>query len=74
MVGKQKPDERDALHILDLLLTNRVPRIWIPSPGEGRAVAQYGEAQSAFCFPESELQKQFAWMDTERGCQLEDIQ
>ena len=34
MVRKQKTDVRDALHILDLLLTKRFPRIWIPSPGE----------------------------------------
>ena len=34
MVRKQKTDARDALHILDLLLTNRFPRIWIPSPAE----------------------------------------
>jgi transposase len=34
MVRKQKTDSRDALHILDLLLTNRFPRIWIPSPEE----------------------------------------
>src|SRR5215475_11536040 len=34
MVRKQKTDSRDALHILDLLLANRFPRIWIPSPGE----------------------------------------
>ena len=34
MVRKQKTDSRDALHILDLLLTNRFPRIWIPSPAE----------------------------------------
>jgi transposase len=34
MVRKQKTDPRDALHILDLLLTNRFPRIWIPSPAE----------------------------------------
>src|SRR5438309_2744676 len=27
-------DSRDALHILDLLLTDRFPRIWIPSPAE----------------------------------------
>jgi transposase len=33
-VRKQKTDARDALHILDLLLTNRFPRIWIPSPVE----------------------------------------
>jgi len=34
MVRKQKTDSRDALHILDLLLANRFPRIWIPSPLE----------------------------------------
>ncbi len=34
MVRKQKTDSRDALHILDLLLQNRFPRIWIPSPAE----------------------------------------
>jgi transposase len=34
MVRKQKTDSRDALHILDLLLQNRFPRIWIPSPTE----------------------------------------
>ena len=33
-VRKQKTDSRDALHILDLLLTQRFPRIWIPSPVE----------------------------------------
>jgi transposase len=34
MVRKQKTDSRDALHILDLLLTNRFPRIWVPSPAQ----------------------------------------
>ena len=34
MVRKQKTDPRDALHILDLLLTNRFPRIWVPSAEE----------------------------------------
>jgi transposase len=33
-VRKQKTDSRDAQHILDLLLTNRFPQIWIPSPAE----------------------------------------
>jgi len=32
MVRKQKTDERDALHLLDLLMTNRFPRVWVPSP------------------------------------------
>jgi transposase len=34
MVRKQKTDSRDALHILDLLVANRFPRIWIPSRAE----------------------------------------
>jgi transposase len=33
-VRKQKTDARDALHILDLLLMDRFPRIWVPSPSE----------------------------------------
>jgi transposase len=31
VVRKQKTDTRDAAHVLDLLLTNRFPRIWRPS-------------------------------------------
>lgn len=34
VVRKQKTDSRDARHILDLLLRDRCPRIWIPSPQE----------------------------------------
>jgi transposase len=33
-VRKQKTDARDALHILHLLIEERFPRIWIPSPAE----------------------------------------
>ena len=33
-VRKQKTDERDARLILELLLTNRFPRIWVPTPAE----------------------------------------
>ena len=33
-VRKQKTDERDAALILDLLLANRFPRIWVPNPAE----------------------------------------
>jgi transposase len=33
-VRKQKTDERDARLILELLLANRFPRIWVPTPGE----------------------------------------
>ncbi|HEX2712097.1 MAG TPA: IS110 family transposase [Candidatus Acidoferrales bacterium] len=34
MVRKQKTDARDAKHILDLMLQNRFPQIWIPSVAE----------------------------------------
>jgi len=33
-VRKQKTDERDARHILELLLAKRFPRIWVPTPAE----------------------------------------
>ena len=34
VVRKPKTDPRDAFHILKMLLENRFPRIWIPSPAE----------------------------------------
>ena len=34
VVRKQKTDSRDAAHVLDLLITNRFPRIWVPTPAE----------------------------------------
>jgi transposase len=33
-VRKQKTDERDAKLILDLLLSKRFPKIWVPTPAE----------------------------------------
>ena len=32
VVRRQKTDRRDARHLLELLLSNRFPRIWVPSP------------------------------------------
>ena len=34
VVRKQKTDLRDASHLLGLLLSDRFPRIWMPSPAE----------------------------------------
>ena len=34
MVRKQKTDARDAMHLLELLLGQRFPRIWRPTPAE----------------------------------------
>jgi transposase len=33
-VRQQKTDARDARHLLELLLSSRFPRIWVPSPAE----------------------------------------
>ena len=33
-VRRQKTDTRDAEHLLDLLLTKKFPRIWVPTPEE----------------------------------------
>ena len=32
MMRRQKTDAHDAVHLLELLLTDRFPRVWIPSP------------------------------------------
>src|SRR6266516_3596457 len=34
MVRQQKTDARDAAHLLELMLHERFPRIWVPSPEE----------------------------------------
>jgi transposase len=33
-VRKQKTDDRDALHILDLMVAGRFPDIWVPTPAQ----------------------------------------
>jgi transposase len=33
-VRRQKTDARDAAHLLELMLQDRFPRIWVPSPAE----------------------------------------
>ena len=34
VVRKQKTDTRDARHVLDLLVSDRFPSVWIPTPAE----------------------------------------
>src|SRR3982751_4763453 len=34
VVRRQKTDARDASHLLDLLMTDRFPKIWVPTPME----------------------------------------
>jgi transposase len=33
-VRRQKTDTRDAEHLLELLLTKKFPRVWVPTPEE----------------------------------------
>jgi transposase len=53
MVRKQKTDSRDAGHILDLLLTNRFPRIWVPSPAERDLRQMLRHRHKLVCFRSS---------------------
>ena len=46
-VRKQKTDRQDAQHILNLLVENRFPRIWVPS-GENRDLRQLPYLSRAF--------------------------
>ena len=48
MVRKQKTDDRDALHILDLLMQNCFPRSWVPSAAE-RDVRQLVGIGTSWC-------------------------
>jgi transposase len=61
-VRKQKTDARDALHILDLLLPHRFPRIWIPSPVE-RDVRQLVRQAHAT----EKAKPTFQWLGTKVG-------
>jgi len=46
MVRKQKTDARDAAHLLDLLLSDRFPRIWRPSGGTRSAATGVASAET----------------------------
>jgi transposase len=50
VVRKQKTDARDANHLLHLLLENRFPRIWIPSPAERDARQLLRHRYKLVCF------------------------
>ena len=43
---RQKTDTRDAEHLLELLLTKRFPRVWVPTPEE-RDVRQLLKMQTS---------------------------
>jgi len=50
VVRKQKTDSRDALHILQLLIEERFPRIWIPSPAERDVRQLWRHRHKLVCF------------------------
>src|SRR3989338_1467893 len=50
MVRKQKTDSHDARPILDLLLTDRFPRTWIPSVAERDARQRLRHQYKLVCF------------------------
>jgi len=50
VVRKQKTDPRDAMHLLRLLLENRFPRIWTPSPAERDARQLLRHPHPLVCF------------------------
>ena len=50
MVRKQKTDSHDARPILDLLLTDRFPRTWIPSVAERDARQRLRHRYKLVCF------------------------
>lgn len=55
MVRKQKTDPRDALHILDLLVTDRFPRIWIPSRAQRDVRQMLRHRHKLVCFRTSAM-------------------
>lgn len=54
-VRRQKTDSRDAIHILDLLLTDRFPRIGVPSPKERDTRQLIRQRHKRVCFRTSVL-------------------
>src|SRR5215469_15274099 len=45
-VRRQKTDTRDAEHLLDLLLSQKFPRVWVPAPGARSAATAEAPEQA----------------------------
>jgi transposase len=66
VVRRQKTDTRDAEHILDLLRTNRFPRIWVPTPEE-RDVRQLLQHRSKLVSMRTSVKNQLHYLAMNQG-------
>lgn len=65
-VRRQKTNERDALHLLDLLLDHRFPRIWVPTPEE-RDVRQLLKHRSKLVGMQTSVKNQLHFLAMSQG-------
>ncbi len=65
-VRRQKTDSRDAEHLLDLLLTNRFPRLWVPS-AEERDVRQLLKHRDKLVRMRTSLKNQLHYLAMSQG-------
>ncbi len=66
VVRRQKTDTRDAEHLLDLLLTNRFPRLWIPMPEE-RDVRQLLQHRNKLVSMRTSVKNQLHYLAMNQG-------
>jgi transposase len=66
VVRRQKTDTRDAEHLLDLLLSNRFPRIWVATPEE-RDVRQLLQHRSKLVLMRTSVKNQLHYPAMNQG-------
>jgi transposase len=66
MVRRQKTDSRDAEHLLDLLVSNRFPRLWVPSVEE-RDVRQLLKHRDKLVQMRTSLKNQLHYLAMSQG-------
>jgi len=66
VVRRQKTDTRDAEHLLDLLLTHRFPRLWVPTPEE-RDVRQLLQHRSKLVSMRTSVKNQLHYLAMNQG-------
>jgi len=65
-VRRQKTDTRDAQHLLELLLTKRFPRVWVPTPEE-RDVRQLLKHRDKLVKMQTSLRNQLHFLAMSQG-------
>ena len=65
-VRRQKTDTRDAEHLLDLMLTKRFPRVWVPTPEE-RDVRQLLKHRDKLVKMRTSVQNQLHFLAMSQG-------